>query len=300
MSLALPLALALAAPLPVAAPAAGPTPIYGGGPVEPGAWPEVVAVMIPGGICTGTLVSDRVVLTAAHCLDDSHSAAALQVRRGDDVTSPGTPVVAVERFGVHPQFCDDLETCKVDTWDYGYLVLAEPIVGVTPARPLVTQAEWDEAMQPGGLVTLVGFGYSETGPTHIKRQVDVPITRFSPSGLEFQAGGMGLDSCTGDSGGPAFATLASGEVVIAGVTSRGNLTCGKGGIYAIPYAALCWLDAETGTALGDPACDACDCLVTAPAREDRCGCAASDPATPLLALLLVLARPRRPRPRARP
>lgn len=293
------LLLALAAPRPVAAPERPPAPILGGALVEPGAWPEVVAMTYGPGICTGTLVSDRVVLTAAHCIIDAGSIPK-SVRFGDDVTAPGTRVVAVERAGHHPDYCSDLTVCKWDTWDYGYLVLAEPVTDVAPARPLRVQEEWDETMAIGGVVTLVGYGMSETEVTHIKREVDVPIVRFSPTGLEFLAGGDGVDSCPGDSGGPAFVTLASGEVRLAGVTSRGSEPCGKGGYYGIPAAVLCWLHDETGVDLRAPSCDACDCLDTTPAEPSRCGCHAADPPASLLALLLLCGTRRRgARPRSR-
>ncbi|PCC67685.1 Trypsin [Nannocystis exedens] len=232
------LLVVLAAPRPVAAPERPPAPILGGTVVERGAWPEVVAMTYGPSICTGTLVSERVVLTAAHCIIDA-GWLPISVRFGVDVTAPGTRVVAVERAGFHPDYCSDLKVCKWDVWDYGYLVLAEPVTDVAPARPLRGQEEWDEAMAIGGDVTLVGYGRDEASKTHVKRQVDVPIVRLSPTGLEFRTGGDGIDSCGGDSGGPAFVTLASGEVRLAGVTSRGSEPCGKGGYYGIPAAALC-------------------------------------------------------------
>ena len=290
----------LASSLPwTAEPDAPPTPIYGGELAPPGAWPSAVAIVLPGALCTGTLVAPRVVLTAAHCLEAAPAAEFVEVRLGEDVNLPSAPRVAVDKIGLHPMFCGtDTSVCKEDIWDYGYVVLAEDIPGVAPTRPLTRQEEWDEVMQIGELITVVGYGLDETQQTGIKRQVDVPIVKFSGTGLEFQAGGMGLDSCQGDSGGPAYVTLQSGETILAGVTSRGY-TCGKGGFYAIPYASLCWLNEETGVDLRTDACDACDCLVTDPdANEERCGCAASDPAGPLaLALLALLSRPGRRRSR---
>nr|WP_276598665.1 trypsin-like serine protease [Nannocystis sp. SCPEA4] len=278
--------------MPVAAPEPPPAPIFGGTVVEPGAWPEVVAMTYGVGICTGTLVSDRVVLTAAHCIVSAGSLPAF-VRFGDDVTFGGTRVVAVERAGHHPDYCGDPTVCKWDVWDYGYLVLAEPVTDIAPARPLRVQEEWDETMSIGGDVTLVGYGRTETEPTHVKRQVDAPVVRLSPEGFEFQAGGDGIDSCFGDSGGPAFVTLASGEVRLVGVTSRGSDPCGKGGFYGIPAAALCWLYDETGVDLREPSCGTCDCLDTTLAEASRCGCGAADPAGSLFALLLLQLRRRR-------
>ena len=144
-------------------------------------------------------------------------------------------------------------------------------------------------------ITLVGFGEDENKSAGRKREVEVPLTQFSASGLEFQAGGNGLDSCRGDSGGPAFARLDSGEYVLAGVTSRGY-TCGKGGYYSVPMGGICWLYEDSKLDLRPPGCDACDCLETAPGDEG-CGCRnpAPDPSLAALLLFIPLARRRRRR-----
>lgn len=273
--------------LPVAAPERPAVPILGGAEVEPGAWPEVVAVLFPGNnICTGTLVSERVVLTAAHCLLGGPPTA---VALGASAFKPQR-FVDVAAYGAHPDYCDP-DTCKADLWDFGFVVLAEPVADVVPAVPLRVQDEWDEAMVPGATVTLVGYGEDKGGDTHVKREVEAPIVRFSATGYEFQAGGDGIDSCYGDSGGPAFVTLADGSVRLAGVTSRGSKVCGMGGYYGIPAVALCWVSQETGVDLR-AGCDACDCLDTTPREERRCGCDARESAGGLLVLLLLLARRR--------
>jgi endonuclease G len=100
--------------------------------------------------------------------------------------------------------------------------------------------------------TLVGFGNDDVLSTRgfgIKREVRVPITHIQrdsvdlddaeqelgfESDLEFVAGGMGFDSCNGDSGGPAYIEVG-GRRLVAGLTSRATETartpCGEGGIY---------------------------------------------------------------------
>lgn len=292
----------LAATVLAAAPPLGdlpslPAPIYGGTAVAPGEWPAVVAISVGTFLCTGTLVSPNVVITAAHCLDSDPSVANIVVRRGHDINSP-VPAINAIAYGADPEFCGE-ETCKEDIHDYGFIILASSQNDV-PAFPraIADQHEWDDLMRVNNEITVVGYGLNEGDITGIKRQVEIPITRFSGSGREFQAGGMGMDSCQGDSGGPAFAKLGD-EWLLVGITSRGY-TCGKGGFYAVPLGGACWLAQESGFDLRPADCEACDCINTDPTRNDGCGCATGDPragASGSLALLALLAALRRRRRR---
>src|SRR5262249_45005345 len=90
-----------------------------------------------------------------------------------------------------------------------------------------------------------------------------------PAG-ELGAGGMGVDTCPGDSGGPLYLTTRYGAV-LAGVTSRSynnaRFPCSGGGIYARPDKVLAWIEQLAGVPVarvGSP---------TAPmvSTEDSCG-----------------------------
>lgn len=278
-------ATAVLGPDAVTVPPPAPTPIFGGTVSAPGAWPTAVAINAGTILCTGTLVAPTVVLTAAHCLADDPPIGSVYVRLGNDINQPDAPKLTVVSYRYDPQFCA-ADTCTEDIHDYGYVILAEP-QAIAPTRIINTQAEWNEVMSVGEDVTIVGYGLAEGASiTGLKREVEVPITRFSKSGLEFQAGGDDKDSCQGDSGGPAFATLASGEVVLAGITSRGY-TCGKGGFYAVPYGGMCWLQQTSGLDLRPADCAACDCLNTDPNRSDGCDLRADAPAPPGAWLVLL-------------
>jgi MYXO-CTERM domain-containing protein len=242
--------------------------IYGGADVAPGGWEAVVALVDDGVLCTGTLLTPRVILTAGHCLANLEPGELPEIYFGLVVTQGQT--LPVERYGVHPDFCTE---CDEDVNDFGYVVLAgdHAVAGGFPA-PIADQDAWDEAMVEGSSLTLVGYGESDDAPddpyrgSGIKREVGTTLATLSGTGLEFLAGGDGKSTCTGDSGGPALAPLDNGSVRLAGVLARGE--CGEASFYGVPYAALCWLRDESGANLVPEGCESCDCLDT----EPGCGC----------------------------
>ena len=240
--------------------------IYGGEPVEPGAWPAVVAVRTSK-MCTGTVIAPNLVLTAAHCFDPE-PLAPVQVYVGDTL---GTSLLfSSEEWGRHPDFCLPSD-CDGDLHDFAWVKLPGDI-GVEPLVPITNQAEYDEVMNTGAELTFVGFGEDEEGVIGVKRQVVSSLTSFNESGREFRAGGDGKDTCLGDSGGPALVQLSSGEWRLAGVISRGG-DCGLGGIYGVPLPELCWLRDDSGVDLLPPGCEACDCVkLEGEKPDDGCEC----------------------------
>lgn len=93
----------------------------------------------------------------------------------------------------------------------------------------------------GSAVQIVGFGHNNRAETEgfgVQRKARVTVTAIN--GAEFTAGGGNeRDTCTGDSGGPAYAE-ESGRRIVTGITSRSVQTgdCGAGGIYTIVSSYL--------------------------------------------------------------
>jgi V8-like Glu-specific endopeptidase len=246
--------------------------IYGGDPVEPGAWPAVVAVRTTK-LCTGTLVAPNLVLTAAHCFEPL-PVSPVQIDFGDSLLAAST--VSSEEWGRHPDFCLPTE-CDGDLHDFAWVKLPAAAM-IDPIPPITTQAEFDEGMQVGHELTFVGFGYDEAMVSGVKREVLSSLTSFDASGREFRAGGDGKDTCSGDSGGPALVQLSSGEWRVAGVISRGG-DCGLGGVYGVPLPELCWLRDDSGVDLLPDGCESCDCVsLHGDKPDDGCDCRA--PGTP--------------------
>lgn len=77
-----------------------------------------------------------------------------------------------------------------------------------------------------------------------KRTLKYPIPGKSET--EFFAGGRNLpDTCKGDSGGPVFVKGDAGQLLLAGITSRGAIGCDQGGVYTLVPAFRAWIDGMT-------------------------------------------------------
>jgi trypsin len=166
-------------------------------------------------LCSGTLVSDTVFLTAGHCTD-----AIEQIPNAQTFVTflPG-PVYSLPAFlpgtpHTHPDFGEAFP----NTSDIGVVVLDSSVTGITPA--LIPEAGFlDSLATQRGLqdtyFTHVGYGVQSVRPTPISQTARymgisslVNLTSASTDGFNLQTtsnpGGGRSGICFGDSGGPAF------------------------------------------------------------------------------------------------
>jgi secreted trypsin-like serine protease len=229
------------------------TRIVGASPIPPTQFSDCVAVGSGGRFCcSGTLIAPRVVVTAGHCHGTVPADPCSQrVFVGMDIKEPGR-VIDVEEAIMHPDYVPRDDSRPFD--DLTVLLLAEEVEDVTP-RKLASL----EALADAPTTRLVGFGNTDFDGTTgygTKRMVDVGIASDDPAygarpETEFVAGmpGLNRDSCTGDSGGPAYIEV-DGEWQLAGATSRATgksrRNCGDGGVYTRVAAYRDWIESEAG------------------------------------------------------
>jgi hypothetical protein len=280
-------------------------PVVGGTTVPRGKWPDVVAVLLDEGVCTGTLVAPDVVLTAGHCIDGRPREVIVDTI---DYGRPGGERIAAAWSRAYPHWDE--------RYDVGVVMLASP--ARAKPRPVAAACTAREHVVAGEEVRLIGFGlatYTATDTNTRLREATAAITdptcsldpacapAIAPDG-EFLAGGQGTDSCFGDSGGPVLLGPPSSAALL-GVVSRGlslpALPCGGGGIYVRADRVAAWIQRVTDRKLVRTSCsgradeDA--------AAEPAGGCAAGSPSGAAGALLAAFGLRRRRatrRPSSRP
>lgn len=227
--------------------------VYGGEVVEAGKWQQVVNIRskrdegLGSVYCTGTLISENVVLTAAHCISSDLESFRLfnVVTRENEVEGDAKTVKAYElsQVMVHPFYTGDNSQ-----HDFALLTLKEKIE-LDQYFELATSEEMQASLAKKAQI--IGFGKDEDRNSGVKKIADVTVLEIFEN--EFTAGDKGRDTCQGDSGGPLFINT-DGVFKQYGVTSRtpddARVMCGEKTLYGRVDLAQTWIDVEK--TLNDP------------------------------------------------
>ncbi|CAG0904707.1 unnamed protein product [Cyprideis torosa] len=251
--------------------------IVGGTTTVPGEIPFMVSLQIYSRrrkgwrhICGGTLISERFVLTAAHCMDNGIAKRLTVVVNDHDLSSESPEGfekrIKIAGYELHRNF-----SLVTFTDDIGLLYLEEPVTFGKLAQPAcVAKAYHDNFHQLESRALVTGWGRIQEGgfasPIQKKLYLDLIGAGLCQTmygntfGLAIEkthvcAGNLhgGESSCQGDSGGPLFTMSSDGRFVVQGVVSAG-VGCGRPfapGLYTRVSTFKPWIDETMETLVNE-------------------------------------------------
>ncbi|XP_067633518.1 trypsin alpha-4-like [Eurosta solidaginis] len=220
--------------------------IVGGVPTTISTFPWQISIQIAGShFCGGSIYSEDIIITAAHCLL-SQSSSAMKVRAGSSFWNSGGMLVQVASYKIHRRY-NPLNMKN----DIGIIRLATPLTFKSNIKPIplatITPEDGTDAVTSG-------WGTKESGSSTLPTQLNaVPLKIVSLDKCTSDVFGYGTavrdtmicsytvdkDACQGDSGGPL---VSGGELV--GVVSWGYGCAFRNlpGVYSDVAALREWIE----------------------------------------------------------
>lgn len=204
-----------------------------------------------GGLCTGEVIAPRAVMTAAHCVhpDEVGTDVNFVIYNGPELNKALFSDFIRASEGIpHPDF--DPQNVGSGN-DIGLLIFDKDIVDKKTGKPY-DLLPWNRKPLAESLVNqpvrFVGYGVTSGDPqaddSGIKRETTSTLTYFDDLLLAFDD--KEHNTCSGDSGGPAFMNLDGKETIVGvtsfGVTPYGQQDCENGGYNTRVDLYVDWVD----------------------------------------------------------
>jgi V8-like Glu-specific endopeptidase len=195
---------------------------------HPGVLRLHIRVGASGFLCSGTVIEQRTILTAAHCVENAASASDVFVVLGDEYR-------AASQMWIHEEYSANTPHLRsVDGQVYRFSGPDIAIIAFAQDLPAPVVTIGTDAPTQGDLVTIVGFGNDENESKGVRRVGQVEFQSMTPTYLEdkqtvdHNTGALVVNPgpnnelvCGGDSGG----ALLVGDTLV-GVTSGGVVAVG--------------------------------------------------------------------------
>ncbi len=175
-------------------------------------------------LCTGTIVAPSVILTAAHCVDDSpqslHVVFGLTVQKAKEIHE-------ADKVIQHSNWNRHLPSGEGD------LALIHFKGNLPEGYQPVKLASDNLNLKDGQKVLMIGYGVingeAETGSGKLRQTTTSVIGRHSPT--EIVTDGKKSSVCFGDSGGPAFIKIKNEFFQWGVASSVANRSCDESSIH---------------------------------------------------------------------
>jgi hypothetical protein len=190
--------------------------------------------------CTGSVIGDRSILTAAHCVGDGRMKGVVEGGRllflpVSSIENTANPLI-VKTFifpsGEQPEGLRFNEKPDKSLEDDVAILFTDGPIGIPKLELYAAQPPLADIVANSTPVIFVGYGFNPSPTTDsrrlgVKREATGPISNPDNRTFLVSVQHTGASTCRGDSGGPALIKIGT-DYKILGITSYGALNCRTG------------------------------------------------------------------------